>query len=47
MKLTLTVILALSVLVTATLAPAAEQAKRAVDCNNCNDRFQFCVQVRL
>jgi hypothetical protein len=47
MKLTSTLILALSVLVAASPAPVAEQAKRAVDCNNCNDRYQFCVKVSM
>jgi hypothetical protein len=47
MKLTSTLILALSVLVAATPAPVAEHVKRAVDCNNCKDRYKFCVKVSI
>jgi hypothetical protein len=46
MKLiSITVALALTVLAAAT--PAPEQVKRAVDCKDCKDRYQFCLDVSV
>jgi hypothetical protein len=46
MKLTSTaIVFALSVLAVA--IPAPEQVKRAVDCKDCKDRYQFCFDVSV
>lgn len=43
MKLTSVLSLAFAVLVAAT--PAPELARRDVNCEDCNTRFKFCVDV--
>jgi hypothetical protein len=45
MKLTTTLILALTTLATATPAPASEHDKRAVNCDDCQNRYDFCFNV--
>jgi hypothetical protein len=46
MKLTsTTIVLALTVLAAAN--PTPEQVKRAVDCKDCKDRYQFCFDVSV